>query len=116
MFSDYFWVSWRQTRNKEKNDYYLHFKIEVGHLKLTLDNSIAELHEDDHDAIDGTHVDDDAMSQTHAGEETFHQQSTHESIDKLAILAITTLAIGREDGLGAQQSSTICHKSSFIIF
>ncbi|KAL2675010.1 hypothetical protein Neosp_011190 [[Neocosmospora] mangrovei] len=46
--------------------------------------SIAELHEDDDDAIDGTHVDDDTMSQTQPGEEPFHQRSTHESIDDTA--------------------------------
>jgi hypothetical protein len=46
-------------------------EIRLGHLKLTLDNSIHESHENDQDA----------MSQPHADEEPFHQLSTRESMD-----------------------------------
>ncbi|KAI8719166.1 hypothetical protein NCS52_00697000 [Fusarium sp. LHS14.1] len=50
--------------------------------------SIHESHDDDHDAIDGTHVDDETMSQTQPGEEPFHQRSTHEFDDNESIDSI----------------------------
>ncbi|KAL6358377.1 hypothetical protein LRP88_08562 [Fusarium phalaenopsidis] len=50
--------------------------------------SIHESDEDDHDANDNTHVDEDAMSQPHAGEEQFHQLSTRESRDTGSIDSI----------------------------
>lgn len=62
--------------------------IHLDHLKLTLDNSIAESHEDDQNAKDSTHVDEDATSQPHADEEPFHQLSTHESMDAESIDSI----------------------------